>query len=85
MIRCLLHVKNLVNGLSREWTTLGKYWKVAPQLAVGKARKPGKLESTIQSDSTFATAQTPEHFGGAAGDGNERGLCWMYAGLESEC
>ncbi len=32
-------LKNLVNGLSREWTKLGKYWKVPNSASISEARQ----------------------------------------------
>jgi hypothetical protein len=34
---CVL--KNLVNGLSREWTKLGKYWRVPNSASISEARQ----------------------------------------------
>jgi len=61
---CVL--KNLVNGLSREWTKLGKYWKVPNSASISEAR--ARLGSQVMSQlfkrvaRPQATAQTPGAF-----------------------
>ena len=61
---CVL--KNLVNGLSREWTKLGKYWKVPNSASISEAR--ARLGSQVMSRlfkrvaRPQATNQTPGAF-----------------------
>jgi hypothetical protein len=61
---CVL--KNLVNGLSREWTKLGKYWKVPNSASISEARQ--RLGSRVMTQlfeqvaRPQATAQTPGAF-----------------------
>jgi hypothetical protein len=40
-------LKNLVNGLSREWTKLGKYWRVPNSASISEARQ--RLGSQVMS------------------------------------
>jgi hypothetical protein len=56
-------LKNLVNGLSREWTKLGKYWKVPNSASISEAessiRKPGNDSRLFEQVARpQATAQT---------------------------
>ena len=59
-------LKNLVNGLSREWTKLGKYWRVPNSASISEARQ--KLGSQVMSQlfervaRPLATNQTPGAF-----------------------
>lgn len=59
-------LKNLVSGLSREWTRLGKYWKVPTSSSITEARQRlgcwaiSRLFHKIVR--SLATAQTPEAF-----------------------
>jgi hypothetical protein len=61
---CVL--KNLVNGLSREWTKLGKYWKVPNSASISEAR--ARVGSQVMSRlfkrvaRPQATNQTPGAF-----------------------
>lgn len=61
---CVL--KNLVNGLSREWTKLGKYWRVPNSASISEARQ--RLGSRVMSQlfervaRPLATSQTPGAF-----------------------
>ena len=56
-------LKNLVNGLSREWTKLGKYWRVPNSASISEAR--ARLGSQVMSRlfervaRPLATNQTP--------------------------
>ena len=59
-------LKNLVNGLSREWTKLGKYWRVPNSASISEARQ--RLGSRVMSRlfervaRPLATNQTPGAF-----------------------
>jgi len=59
-------LKNLVNGLSREWTKLGKYWRVPNSASISQAR--ARLGSQVMSQlfervaRPLATNQTPGAF-----------------------
>lgn len=59
-------LKNLVNGLSREWTKLGKYWRVPNSASISEAR--ARLGSQVMSRlfervaRPLATNQTPGAF-----------------------
>lgn len=59
-------LKNLVSGLSREWTRLGKYWKVPTSSSISEARQ--RLGCWVMSRlfhkiaKPLATAQTPGAF-----------------------
>ena len=59
-------LKNLVSGLSREWTRLGKYWKVPTSSSISEARQ--RLGCQVMSRlfqkiaRPLATAQTPRAF-----------------------
>lgn len=59
-------LQNLVNGLSREWTKLGKYWRVPNSASISEARQ--RLGSQVMSRlfervaRPQATAQTPGAF-----------------------
>ncbi len=59
-------LKNQVSGLSREWTRLGKYWKVATSSSISEARQ--RLGSQVISRlfqkiaRPLASAQTPRAF-----------------------
>lgn len=59
-------LKNLVKGLSREWTKLGKYWRVPNSASISEAR--ARLGSQIMSRlfervaRSLATNQTPGAF-----------------------
>ena len=59
-------LKNLVNGLSREWTKLGKYWRVPNSASISEAR--ARLGSQVMSQlfervaRPLATNQTPGAF-----------------------
>lgn len=59
-------LKNLVNGLSRGWTKLGKYWKVPNSASISEARQ--RLGSQVMSRlfervaRPLATNQTPGAF-----------------------
>ncbi len=59
-------LKNLVSGLSREWTRLGQYWKVPTSSSISEARQRlgcramSRLFQKIVRP--LATAQTPGAF-----------------------
>ncbi len=59
-------LKNLVNGLSREWTRLGQYWKVPTSSSISEARQ--RLGCRAMSElfqkivKPLATPQTPGAF-----------------------
>ena len=59
-------LKNLVNGLSREWTRLGRYWKVPTSSSISEARQrlgcramSGLFQKIVKP---LATLQTPGAF-----------------------
>jgi len=56
-------LKNLVNGLSRQWTRLGKYWKVPNSSSISEARQrvgsqvmSQLFERVVRPQATFETA-----------------------------
>ncbi len=59
-------LKNLVNGLSRQWTRLGKYWKVPNSASISEARQ--RVGSQVMSQlfkqvvRPLATPETPGAF-----------------------
>ncbi len=59
-------LKNLVNGLSRQWTKLGKYWRVPNSASISEARQ--RVGSQVMSQlfeqiaRPLATAETPGAF-----------------------
>jgi hypothetical protein len=59
-------LKNLVNGLSRQWTRLGKYWRVPNSASISEARQ--RLGSQVMSQlfervvHPLATPETPGAF-----------------------
>jgi hypothetical protein len=70
-------LKNLVNGLSREWTKLGKYWRVPNSASISEARQRlgSQVMSRLSRASSPPTSYSPDSqsiFGGTAGDGNRR-------------
>lgn len=59
-------LKNLVNGLSRQWTRLGKYWKVPNSASISEARQRVGCRAMSQLFEQIvrpkATPQTPGAF-----------------------
>lgn len=68
-------LKNLVSGLSRQWTILGKYWRVPNSASITQARQRvgcrvmSQLFERIDS-STSNTSNSGRFFGRTAGDGS---------------
>ena len=59
-------LKNWVNGLSRQWTKLGKYWRVPNSASISEARQrvspPVMSQLFEQIARPLATAETPRAF-----------------------
>jgi hypothetical protein len=74
-------LKNLVNGLSRQWTKLGQYWKVPNSSSISAARE--RVGCRVISQLSRASSATISHrgnawsiFRGVASDGSR----WNSAG-----
>lgn len=70
-------LKNLVNGLSRQWTKLGQYWKVPNSSSISAARQ--RVGCRVMSQLSLASSATISYprnawslFGGIASDGSRR-------------
>lgn len=59
-------LKNLVNGLSRQWTKLGKYWRVpnSASITIARQRVGCRVMSQlfVRTVRPLATPETPEAF-----------------------
>ena len=59
-------LKNLVNGLSRQWTKLGKYWRVpnSASITIARQRVGCRVMSRLfaQTVGALATPETPGAF-----------------------
>ena len=59
-------LKNLVNGLSRQWTKLGKYWRVpnSASITIARQRVGCRVMSQLfaQTVGALATPETPGAF-----------------------
>src|SRR4028119_1383578 len=70
-------LKNLVNGLSRQWTILGQYWKVPNSSSISAARaRVGCRVMSQLFERVVRPLATPLNawslFGGIASDGSRR-------------
>ncbi len=82
-------LKNLVNGLSRQWTKLGKYWRVPNSASISEARQ--RVGCRVMSQlfarivRPMATPATPGAFlGGLRVDGS-RWHCLRCTGFYCQC